>query len=118
VQGRSGSRWLAELGCRGASNLHTNSVVVTLATPDFSMPYIVCALSSSLLAIYAGLVITALTERRRSTAQRLLSKRGKHARTVKLVLVIMAFLVLVPYLDSEWRDWLEEQLAALGLQLW
>lgn len=118
MQGASGSRWLAELGCRGGHDLHTNSVVVSLATPDFSMPYIVCALSSSLLAIYAGLVISALTERRRSTAHRLLSKRGKHARSVKLVLVIMAFLVLVPYLDSDWRDWLEEQLAPLGVQLW
>ena len=88
-----------------------------MATPDFSMPYIVCALSSSLLAVYAGLVITTITERRRALAARALSKAGRRAKVIKLAAVGVVFVVLVPYLDPEWRDWLEEQLNGLGISL-
>lgn len=110
-------KWLAQLACRGATDIHTNSVVVTLATPDFSMPYIVCALSSSLLAVYAGLMITTLTARPRWIAARALSKAGRRARLLKLVAVVAVFAVLVPYLDPEWRDWLEAQLVQMGVKM-
>jgi Gpi16 subunit, GPI transamidase component len=110
-------RWLAELACRGTHERHASTVVVSMATPDFSMPYIVCALSSSLLAVYAGLVITTMTERRRHLAVRALSKAGRRAKAFKLIVVVVVFLALVPYLDTEWRDWLEAQLKAFGVQL-
>ena len=110
-------RWLAMLTCRGVTDIHTNSVVVTLATPDFSMPYIVCALSSSLLAIYAGLMITTITARPRWIAARALSKAGRRAKLLKLVSVAGIFVVLVPYLDPEWRDWLDAHLQQLGAKL-
>lgn len=115
VQGGGARGWLAELGCRSAHEQYTNSVVVSAATPDFSMPYIVCALSSSLLAVYAGLVVSALVRRPRAAAAQLLSQSGKWKRKVKVAVVLAAFAVLVPYLDTEWRDWLEARAADLGI---
>ena len=116
MQDRDAREWLIELGCRSASELYTNSVVVSAATPDFSMPYIVCALSSSLLAVYAGLVLSALVRRPRVAAAQLLSPSGKWKRKVKVAVVLVAFLALVPYLDTEWRDWLESRAADLGVR--
>ena len=115
MQDADARQWLAELACRGTHEVFSNSVVVSVATPDFSMPYIVCSLSSSLIAIYAGLVVAALTERRRAAAIWALSPKGKRARVVKLVVVFVAFLCLAVYLDTEWQDWVVETLERQGV---
>ena len=115
MQASDARRWLAELACRGTQEGFSNSVVVSVATPDFSMPYVVCSLSSSLIAIYAGLVVAAITERRRAAALWALSSKGKRARALKLVVVFIVFLCLAVYLDTEWQDWGVEQLATQGV---
>jgi hypothetical protein len=81
------------------------------------MPYIVCALSSSLLAVFAGMVITTLVERRRVVALRMLSSSGRRKRHIKIAAVLTTFLALVPYLDTEWRDWLFDRAEEFGLKL-
>lgn len=115
MQAPHARRWLAQLACRAPHEIFTNNVVVSVATPDFSMPYIVCSLSSSVLAIYAGLVVAAITKRRRAAALWALSRRGRRTRAVKLVVVVVVFVCLALYLDSEWRDWVVDQLDAQGI---
>lgn len=108
------AEWLATIACRAEHDFHTSNVVTTLATPDFSMPYVVCSLTSSLLAIFSGLFFTLLTERRRAVALRhLLQRRSKWAR-LKPIVILLLFAVLVPYMDPEWRDWVVAQLKGMG----
>jgi hypothetical protein len=117
LQEPSASSWLSELACRSTHEQFTNSIVVSVATPDFSMPYIVCALTSSLLAVFAGMVITTLVERRRMQAFWVLSKSGKRKRQIGVAIVLVTFLALVPYLDTEWRDWLRARAGEVGFKV-
>lgn len=107
--------WLATMSCRAVHDTHTANVVTTLATPDFSMPYVVCSLTSSLLAIFSGLFFTLLTERRRTVALRQLQRAKSKWTRLKPLIILLLFLVLVPYMDPEWRDWLVSQLEGVGV---
>lgn len=106
---------LATLTCRAAHDSHTANVVTTLATPDFSMPYVVCSLTSSLIAIFSGLFFTLLTERRRTVAMRQLQRARSKWTRLKPVIILVLFAVLVPYMDPEWRDWVVAQLQGVGV---
>lgn len=109
------AEWLATLACRDVHDMHTANIVTTLATPDFSMPYVVCSLTSSLVAIFAGLFFTLLTERRRSVALRQLRRSSSKMTKLKPLIILALFLVLVPYMDTEWRDWVVAQLQGAGV---
>lgn len=108
------AEWLATMTCRAVHDTHTANVVTTLATPDFSMPYVVCSLTSSLLAIFSGLLFTLLTERRRTVALRQLQRAKSKWTRLKPLIILLLFAVLVPYMDPEWRDWLVSQLEGVG----
>eukprot|EP00892_Ulva_mutabilis_P008756 jgi/Ulvmu1/6252/UM028_0110.1 len=109
------AEWLATLACRAVHDAHTANIVTTLATPDFSMPYVVCSLTSSLLAIFSGLFFTLLTERRRVVALRQLRRANSKLTRLKPLIILALFVVLVPYMDTEWRDWLVVQLQGVGV---
>jgi hypothetical protein len=106
---------LLELACPSAFDFHSNNLVVTLATPDFSMPYIVSALTGSVIAVFSGLYFTILTERRRILAIRTLDSPARKKRVIKLAVVALVFAVLVPVMDDDWRDWIVRSLRGLGV---
>jgi Gpi16 subunit, GPI transamidase component len=108
-------RWLAGLACQDMHVLHTTASVVTVAQPDFSMPYIVCALSSSVLAIFSGVLFTRLVERPQQSALRQLKSGNSLKAKLRPVIIIVACVILVPYMDPEWRDWVVAHLESAGI---
>lgn len=110
-----GAKWLAGLACQDMHVLHTTASIVTVAQPDFSMPYIVCALSSSVLAIFSGVFFTRLVERPQQTALRQLKSGNSLTSKLRPLLIMGACIILVPYMDPEWRDWVASQLEKVGV---
>jgi H+/Cl- antiporter ClcA len=109
------AQWLAELACQDMHVLHTAASVVTVAQPDFSMPYIVCALSSSVLAIFSGVLFTRLVQRPQEFALRQLKHGNSLRAKLRPVIIIVVCVLLVPYMDPEWRDWVVAKLEASGI---
>ncbi|WIA17204.1 hypothetical protein OEZ85_014084 [Tetradesmus obliquus] len=100
--------------------VYSPSLVVPLAVPDFSMPYNVICLTSTVLAVLLGAVVGALllrpaeaeTQAHASSAASAAQKRRKRA---KVVLLLAVFGGLGLYLDPSLQEALWEQLTALGL---
>ncbi|WIA37427.1 hypothetical protein OEZ86_014351 [Tetradesmus obliquus] len=100
--------------------VYSPSLVVPLAVPDFSMPYNVICLTSTVLAVLLGAVVGALllrpaeaeTQAHASSAASAAQKRRKR---VKVVLLLAVFGGLGLYLDPSLQEALWEQLTALGL---
>jgi Gpi16 subunit, GPI transamidase component len=115
MQDERDAAWLAALACQDMHVLHTAAAVATVAQPDFSMPYIVCALSSSVFAVFSGVFFTRLVERPQEAALRHLRARGSLRSRLRPVLIITASLLLIPYMDPEWRDYIASHLSALGV---
>ena len=90
--------------------------LASLATPDFSMPYNVCCLSSTLLAVFFGAMLNALTARPRVAALQDGSRAVRRRKAVMAAVMIAAFSVLAVYLDADLHDWVLAQLRSVGYQ--
>jgi hypothetical protein len=104
---------------RGVARLYADALLVPLAPPDFSMPYNVVCLTSTVLAVYIGATLNALL-RRPGEELRLAAKGGggraaARKRAAKVVAVVLLFGGLALYVDEELREQLAKGLAAAGL---
>ncbi|GMH32251.1 hypothetical protein BSKO_00085 [Bryopsis sp. KO-2023] len=94
---------------------YTEGTLVHLATPDFSMPYNVCCLTSTVLAVYIGMVLKALTRRPKEELIKQGKKKEWKKRVLKII-VLMCFMgALVLYVDPDIRDSVFGFLADIGV---
>lgn len=99
--------------------VYSPGLVVPLAVPDFSMPYNVICLTSTVLAIFMGGVLNALLwrpgkdEREAADPKTVLLKQRK--KRVRLVVLVVAFLVVAVYFDADLQQEILKQARALGL---
>lgn len=78
--------------------------MVHLATPDFSMPYNVCCMTCTLLALYVGLQLRILTYRRRDEESRLAQKKSRASKLLKPLVVCVGMGVMLLVVDDETRE--------------
>lgn len=78
----------------------SNGAVVQLAQPDFSMPYNVCCLTSTVLALYFGALVNVLMKRSlpEQTAEE--KNAAKRRRKLRIVLVLIAFTGAAVWIDK------------------
>lgn len=100
------------LVCRPSSVQYTNSNLVSMATPDFSMPYNVCCLTSTLLAIFSVVVINLLTRRPRLDALAKADKSAKRRKRASQLLLIVVFCFAAVYMDDDLNTWVKQQMAS------
>ncbi|PNH02685.1 GPI transamidase component PIG-T [Tetrabaena socialis] len=97
------------------SSLYTAGLLVPLAAPDFSMPYNVLCLSSTVLAVYFGAMLNLLLARPPPAAAdpgaRAAGGAGR-TKALQVVGLVAAFAALALYLDQELR---EQLVSGLGL---
>ena len=100
--------------------LYSAALLVPLAPPDFSMPYNVVCLTSTVLAVYIGAALNALLKR---PGQELRDARDARAgaaaarrKAAKVVVVLVLFGGLALYVDEELRGQAAKLLNALGLE--
>jgi phosphatidylinositol glycan class T len=100
--------------------VYSPSLVVTLAVPDFSMPYNVICLTSTVLAVFLGAVVGALLLRpaeleKQAHASVAACAAARKRKRVKVVLLLVVFGGLGLYLDPSLQEAVVEQLQSLGL---
>jgi phosphatidylinositol glycan class T len=99
--------------------LYSPGLLVPLAVPDFSMPYNVICLTSTVLAVFVGGVLNALLWRpgqeARHGADAAQLKQRRRRKLVRLLVLSCAFGGLAMYWDPELQAQVAQQLAALGL---
>ncbi|DBA96687.1 hypothetical protein WJX77_007388 [Trebouxia sp. C0004] len=93
-------------------HIYTTGVLVPLPTPDFSMPYNVCCLTCTVLAIYI-LGVTSLVFGKPEDAS--VNAKDKYKRFVRLGLLLVCFLGLAICLDKSLQRQLHQLLVELGL---
>ncbi|KAG2432868.1 hypothetical protein HXX76_008600 [Chlamydomonas incerta] len=116
----------------GVQQVYTPALLVPLAAPDFSMPYNVICLSSTVLAVYFGATLNLVMRRGTGDAaagvgaaasgeseaeSRKAARRRRLQKAVQAVVVIIAFGALALYLDSELREQAEDWLRRLGFEV-
>lgn len=109
---------LRELGAPRAQQVRSEGLLVPLATPDFSMPYNVICLTSTVLALFTGATLNTLLRRRpeplaaggsgaeAAAAARRLWRR----KALKAVVVATVFSGLAVYLDEGLQESLQQAL--------
>ena len=102
--------------CGATSAQYTAHSVVSIATPDFSMPYNVCCLSSTLLAVFFGGMLNILTARPRVNAVQAMKKGAKMQKAGRVVVLLCLFSFLAVYLDPELQGWVVAHLQKYGYQ--
>ncbi|GIL71952.1 hypothetical protein Vretifemale_2387 [Volvox reticuliferus] len=108
---------LSALSAGPVKQVYTVGLLVPLAAPDFSMPYNVICLSSTLLAVYFGALLNLLTRRGRA-AGHTASERSRASvrdKALQAVLMLVLFATLALYLDAEMRASAIEIVAGLGI---
>lgn len=116
------SHW-AHPSC-ACTQVFTAPLLVPLAAPDFSMPYNVICLSSTVLAVYFGAVLNLLTKR--GDRSRLDAgeakgvgavkgglRPGQGVKALKLLAFVLLFASLALYLDADMRSQAEKLLQGL-----
>lgn len=98
--------------------LYSEGLLVPLAPPDFSMPYNVVCLTSTVLAVYIGATLNALL-RRPGEELRLAAKgtsaRAARLKVVKVVAVVVIFGGLAVYVDDSLQEPVSKALVSMGL---
>lgn len=109
--------------------VYTPALLVPLAAPDFSMPYNVICLSSTVLAVYFGATLNLVMRRGSSDATALgasggtemegkeAARRRRLRKALQAVVVVVSFGALALYLDSELREQAEDWLRGLGFEV-
>ncbi|CAD7700239.1 unnamed protein product [Ostreobium quekettii] len=93
--------------------VYSQGTLVSLATPDFSMPYNVCCLTSTVLAIYIGAMLKALVKR--TDADETNEGREWRKRLAGGVLLMILMMCWVLYMDPETRAQLVQWLTDVGI---
>ncbi len=104
---------LQHLATFAGQHVYTTGVLVPLPTPDFSMPYNVCCMTCTVLAIYI-LGVTSLVfgkpEDEKSNA-----KAARQKRFILLAVLLVGFLGMAIALDKSLQRQLEQTFVDLGL---
>ncbi|KAI8464451.1 MAG: Gpi16 subunit, GPI transamidase component-domain-containing protein [Monoraphidium minutum] len=110
---------LAAVGAARPGVLYSEGLLVPLAPPDFSMPYNVVCLTSTVLAVYLGASLNALLRRPGQEARDRAAKGGGAAaarrKVAKVAIVSVVFGGLALYVDEELREQAAALLARAGL---
>lgn len=90
-----------------------------LAVPDFSMPYNVICLTSTVLAIFMGGVLNALLWRpgkeARDAADPKVAAQRQRKKVVRLVVLMIVFAGLALHYDADLQQEIIKKARALGL---
>lgn len=93
----------------------SEGAVVQLAQPDFSMPYNVCCLTSTVLAVYLGAMLNALLQRETPELTPQQETAASRRRKLRVAGVVVVFGGAAVYLDKGLQSSLVKQLKALKL---
>ena len=88
-----------------------------LAQPDFSMPYNVCCLTSTVLAVYLGALLNTLLKRPAPDLSPAQAAAASRRRKLRVVAVVVIFGGAAAYLDKDLRRNVERQLQTFGLMV-
>jgi phosphatidylinositol glycan class T len=108
---------LQQLGAGRVQQQYSQGLLVPLAAPDFSMPYNVCCLTSTVLAIYVGAVLNTLMKRHQGSGSGADAKSEARKKAVKFVVVLVVFGGLAVYLDDGLREQVEGLMKQAGVEL-
>lgn len=101
--------------------VYSDGLLVTLASPDFSMPYNVICLTSTVLAVFLGATANTLIKRTRTKPDKLGAARARKTKILQAVALVVVFAGLAVYLDEGVREQLQPVLSCLrtafGLQV-
>lgn len=108
------------LACPPTLQLYSPGLLVALAVPDFSMPYNVITLTSTVFAVFLGATVNALLlrpgeverEACANTAERAAAARRRRA---KLIAVVVIFGALGIWLDPALQEAVSDAARSLGL---
>lgn len=103
---------LNQLATHRGKHVYTTGVLVPLPTPDFSMPYNVCCLTCTVLAIYI-LGVTSLVFGK--PEDETTAAKHKYKRPMRLGFLLVCFLCLAVALDKSLQRQLEQMFVDLGL---
>lgn len=99
--------------------MYSPGLVVPLAVPDFSMPYNVICLTSTVLAIFMGGVLNVLLWRpgrdEREAADPETAVLNKKRKALRLVVLVVGFMAVAVMYDADLQGQLLKQARALGL---
>lgn len=99
--------------------VYSPGLLVPLAVPDFSMPYNVICLTSTVLAIFMGGVLNALLWRpgkdERDAADPKTAVKKKQKKMARLVVLVVVFLGVAVYFDADLQAELLKHARVLGL---
>lgn len=85
--------------------VYTQGTLVHLPLPDFSMPYNVCCMSCTVLAVYIGMILKMLMRREKDEVRKAAKKPEKGAKRVLKALMLYAGIgALILVIDSDARD--------------
>jgi len=93
----------------------SEGAVMQLAQPDFSMPYNVCCLTSTVLAVYLGAMLNAVLRRQAPQLSEGQAAAAGRARKFRVAAVLLAFGGAAVYLDPGLQSSLRKKLQGLGL---
>jgi phosphatidylinositol glycan class T len=92
---------------------------VPLAVPDFSMPYNVICLTSTVLAVFMGGVLNALLWRpgrdEREAADPKTAIKKKRKKVVRVVVLVVSFMAVAVYYDTDLQTEILRQARSFGL---
>ena len=92
--------------------MYAAGLIIPEASPDFSMPYNVCCLTSTVLAIYVGATLKLLLEGSGTKERAGAAPRGKLQQLARAAVVVGLVVGVIMYVDEGARESLME---ALGL---
>lgn len=103
-----------------ALQLYSPGLLVSLAVPDFSMPYNVITLTSTVLAVFLGATVNALLMRpgeaeRQACAGAVERAAAARQRRVKLAAVLVVFGALGVWLDPALQEAISDAARSMGL---
>jgi phosphatidylinositol glycan class T len=94
-------------------------LVVPLAVPDFSMPYNVICLTSTVLAVFMGGVLNALLWRpgrdEREAADPKTAIKKKRKKIARVVVLVVSFMAVAVYYDTDLQTEFLRQARYFGL---
>lgn len=105
----------ARLASFSSPQVASEGAVVQLAQPDFSMPYNVCCLTSTVLAVYLGAMLNALLRRQSPLLSAEQEVAATRRRKLRVALVVVVFAGAAVYLDKGLQASLRQQLQLLDL---
>lgn len=86
------------------NEVYTEGNLVTLAPPDFSMPYNVICFTSTVLAVFFGTCLNLLLSRLEDDTIKQRDKQARVKKIVKVVGVMILFMALALYIDPGMRE--------------